>query len=256
MDGLCADHRNLISGKIRWRHHRTSSDGTRLERFHGTRGLDEHPRADGTDRTQHRLRPQSHTAGTVRDACDHGTRHHFYYDSDLHFIAPGEEFLAEESHREPAAKLRLLRPIRQGILVPVSNPEEVRPLLEIALWATAAEDLPPRVAACAAAHRRRSIGVKRSSTPYSPAFARSIGCPGLRAGTRSRHCPQASWTEDPAHDIIQLATEVRAAWILLGFQRPVFGADFRDGAVAEILQGSGEPSSQCRHRRKHHRPYD
>jgi Kef-type K+ transport system membrane component KefB len=65
----------------------------------------------------------------------------------LHFIAPREEFLAAESHREPAAKLRLVRPTLQGILVPVSNPEKVRPLLEIALWATATEDLPPRVAA-------------------------------------------------------------------------------------------------------------
>src|SRR5580698_9120084 len=156
----------------------------------------------------------------------------------LHFIAPREEFLAEESDREPAAKLRLVRPIRQGILVPVSNPEKVRPLLEIALWATAAEDLPPRVAAFV----RRPIGgirsglreVQRRIAPRSQALSAALDYALER---EVAIVPQASWTEDPAHDIIQLATEIRAAWILLGFHRPVFGADFRGGAVGEILQG-------------------
>jgi hypothetical protein len=50
--------------------------------------------------------------------------------------------------------------------------------------------------------------------------------------------PQASWAEAPAHDIIRLATEIRAAWTLLGFHRPVFGADFRGGTVGEVLQGA------------------
>jgi Kef-type K+ transport system membrane component KefB len=156
----------------------------------------------------------------------------------LHFIAPREEFLAEESHREPAAKLRLVRPIRQGILVPVSNPEKVRPLLEIALWATAAEDLPPRVAAFV----RRPIGgirsglreVQRRIAPRSHALSAALDYALER---EVAIVPQASWTEAPAHDIIQLATEIRAAWILLGFHRPVFGADFRGGTVGEILQG-------------------
>ena len=50
--------------------------------------------------------------------------------------------------------------------------------------------------------------------------------------------PQASWTQAPAHDIIGLAVEIRAAWILLGFHRPVFGADFWGGTVGEVLQGA------------------
>src|SRR5580698_6456983 len=156
----------------------------------------------------------------------------------LHFIAPREEFLAEEYHREPAAKLRLVRPISQGILVPVSNPEKVRPLLEIALSATAVEDLPPRVAAFV----RRPVGGIRSGlrevqyrvVPRSGALSAALEYALER---EVAIVPQASWTEDPAHDIIQLATEIRAAWILLGFHRPVFGADFRGGAVGEILQG-------------------
>jgi Kef-type K+ transport system membrane component KefB len=158
----------------------------------------------------------------------------------LHFIAPREEFLAEESLLEPAAKLRLVHPIRQGILVPVSNPEKVRALLEIALSATAAEDLPPRVAAFV----RRPVGGIRSGlrevehrvVPRSEALSAALDYALER---KVAIVPQASWTEAPARDIIQLATEIRVAWILLGFHRPVFGADFRGGAVAEILQGVG-----------------
>ena len=156
----------------------------------------------------------------------------------LHFIAPREEFLAEESLAEPAAKLRLVRPIREGILVPVSNPEKIRALLEIALSATAAGDLPPRVAAFV----RRPVGGIRSGlrevehrvAPRSQALSAALNYALER---EAAIVPQASWTEAPARDIIQLATEIRAAWILLGFHRPVFGADFRGGVVAEVLQG-------------------
>ena len=156
----------------------------------------------------------------------------------LHFIAPREEFLAEESLREPAAKLRLVRPMRQGMLVPVSNPEKVRPLLEIALSATGAEDLPPRVAAFV----RHPVGgirsglreVERRVIPRSQALSAALDYALER---EVAIVPQASWTEAPARDIIRLAGEIRAAWILLGFHRPVFGADFRGGAVGEVLQG-------------------
>jgi Kef-type K+ transport system membrane component KefB len=156
----------------------------------------------------------------------------------LHFIAPKEEFLTDESQREPGAKLQLVRPSRQGILVPVSNPEKVRPLLEIALSATAAEDSPPRVAAFV----RRPVGGIRSGlrevehrvVPRSQALSAALDYALER---KVAIVPQVSWTETPAVDIIHLATEIRAAWILLGFHRPVFGADFRGGVVGEVLRG-------------------
>lgn len=157
----------------------------------------------------------------------------------LHFIAPKEEFLNEDEEpvHETAAKLRLVRPIRQGILVPISNPEKVGSLMEIALSATAAEDSPPRVAAFV----RRPIGGIRSGlrevehrvAPRSHALSAALDYALER---EAAIIPQATWTEAPARDIVRLATELQAAWILLGFHRPVFGADFRGGVVGEVLE--------------------
>jgi K+:H+ antiporter len=155
----------------------------------------------------------------------------------LHFIAPKEEFLDKEAAPEPAAKLRLVRPLRQGILVPISNPEKVGSLMDIALSATAADDSPPRVAAFV----RRPLGGIRSGlrevehrvVPRSQALSAALDYALER---EAAIVPQAAWTEAPARDIIRLATEIQAAWILMGFHRPVFGADFRGGVVGEVLE--------------------
>ena len=155
----------------------------------------------------------------------------------LHFIAPKEEFLDDEGAPEPAAKLRLVRPLRQGILVPISNPEKVGSLLDLALSATTADDSPPRVAAFV----RRPLGGIRSGlrevehrvVPRSQALSAALDYALER---EAAIVPQATWTEAPARDIIGLAKEIQAAWILMGFHRPVFGADFRGGVVGEVLE--------------------
>jgi Kef-type K+ transport system membrane component KefB len=158
----------------------------------------------------------------------------------LHFIAPKEEFLDNEDNEtapEPAAKLRLVRPLRQGILVPISNPEKVGSLLDLALSATAADDSPPRVASFV----RRPLGGIRSGlrevehrvVPRSQALSAALDYALER---EAAIVPQATWTDAPARDIVRLATEIQAAWILMGFHRPVFGADFRGGVVGEVLE--------------------
>jgi K+:H+ antiporter len=158
----------------------------------------------------------------------------------LHFIAPKEEFLDDEDNEaapEQAAKLRLVRPLRQGILVPISNPEKVGSLLDLALSATAADDSPPRVAAFV----RRPFGGIRSGlrevehrvVPRSQALSAALDYALER---EAAIVPQATWTEAPARDIVRVATEIQAAWILMGYHRPVFGADFRGGVVGEVLE--------------------
>jgi Kef-type K+ transport system membrane component KefB len=162
----------------------------------------------------------------------------------LHFIAPKEEFLNNEDDDavpESAAKLRLVRSLRQGILVPISNPEKVGSLMDLALSATAADDSPPRVAAFV----RRPLGGIRSGlrevehrvVPRSQALSAALDYALER---EAAIVPQASWTEAPARDIVQLASEIQAAWILMGFHRPVFGADFRGGVVGEVLDRVGK----------------
>jgi hypothetical protein len=155
----------------------------------------------------------------------------------LHFITGKEEFSGGEEISEPAAKLRLVHPVRQGILVPVSNPEKVASLLEIALCATTSEDAPPRVAAFV----RRPGGGIRSGLREAEhrVVPRSAALSAALDYALDRHAaiiPQAAWSEAPARDIIQLASAIHADWILLGFHRPVFGADFRGGTVGEVLK--------------------
>jgi hypothetical protein len=48
--------------------------------------------------------------------------------------------------------------------------------------------------------------------------------------------PQAVWSDDPAADLIKLATEAGIGWVLLGPHRAVFGADYRGGVVRTILE--------------------
>jgi hypothetical protein len=82
-------------------------------------------------------------------------------------VAGDSDAVRNESGRQ--ATLRLVRPMRQGIVVPVSNPEKLETLLAIALSATAEDDLPPRVAAFV----RRPAG-------------------GIRSGLRGRTCQSGS----------------------------------------------------------------
>jgi hypothetical protein len=109
--------------------------------------------------------------------------------------------------------------------------------LDIALSATAEDDLPPRVAAFV----RRPLGGIRSGlrevehrvVPRSQALSAALDYALER---EAAIVPQTTWTEAPARDIVSLATEIQAAWILMGFHRPVFGADFRGGVVGEVLE--------------------
>jgi hypothetical protein len=126
-----------------------------------------------------------------------------------------------------------------GLLVPVSNPAALPPLLEIALAATRPSDPPPRVLALV----RRPEGSIRSGlrerreTPVAPLLAEAIE----RAGERNAIVQtQAMWTDNPADDIIAASADPRIGWLLLGFHRPVFGADLLGGVVREILERVGK----------------
>jgi Kef-type K+ transport system membrane component KefB len=133
------------------------------------------------------------------------------------------------------------RPIPAGtehraILVPVSNPEGVAVLVELALAATPLGAPPPRVLALV----KTPPGGVRSGLreadqrvpPRSPALAAALDL-ALERG--SIITPQAVWTTNPAQDILTFAKEPQIGWILLGSHRAVFGSDFMGGVVREIL---------------------
>ncbi len=133
------------------------------------------------------------------------------------------------------------RPILVGtehsaILVPVSNPEGVSILVEIALAATPHDAPPPRVLALVKTPpggvRSGLREAEQRVPPRSPALAAALDL-ALERG--SIITPQAVWTTNPAADILAFAREPQIGWLLLGSHRAVFGSDFMGGVVREIL---------------------
>lgn len=126
---------------------------------------------------------------------------------------------------------------RSAILVPISNPQGVPVLVELALAATPPDAVPPRVLALV----KTPPGGVRSGLreaeyrvpPRSPALAAALDL-ALKRG--SIITPQTVWTTDPAADILAFAKEPQIGWLLLGSHRAVFGSDFMGGVVGEILE--------------------
>ncbi len=144
-------------------------------------------------------------------------------------------------HPAPRPAQPPVRPILVGtehsaILVPVSNPEGVSVLVELALAATPHDAPPPRVLALV----KTPPGGVRSGLreadqrvpPRSPALSAALDL-ALERG--SVITPQAVWSSNPAADILAYANEPQIGWLLMGSHRAVFGTDFMGGVVREIL---------------------
>jgi Kef-type K+ transport system membrane component KefB len=153
----------------------------------------------------------------------------------LHLItrgAPDEEEPAFQVTQRPA----LVGTERHAVLVPISNPEGVPHLIELALAATPHEAPPPRVLALV----RIPPGGVRSGLreaeqrvpPRSPALSAALDLAWAKGAVIT---PQAVWTDDPAQDIVNMASQPQIGWLLLGSHRSVFGSDFKGGVVREIL---------------------
>ncbi len=123
-----------------------------------------------------------------------------------------------------------------AILVPVSNPEGVADLIELALAATPHDAPAPRVLALVktppGGARSGLREAEQRVPPRSLALAAALDHAVARGGQIT---PQAVWTNDPATDILTFAKEPQIGWLLLGSHRAVFGSDFMGGVVREIL---------------------
>jgi hypothetical protein len=117
-----------------------------------------------------------------------------------------------------------------GILVPISNPDGVVPLLDLAFAATHPNEPPPRVLLMV---RRPGESEETPAAPDSAAFAVVQDFLKLRNAT-----PAAPpiWTDDPAADIVNAAQWQGARWILMGSHRPELTPDYRGGIVGEVLR--------------------
>jgi hypothetical protein len=137
---------------------------------------------------------------------------------------------------QPPARPILVGTEHSAILVPISNPEGVGVLIELALAATPHDAPPPRVLALV---KTPSGGVRsglreadQRVPPRSPALSAALDLAVERGGIIS---PQAVWTTNPAADILAFANQPQIGWLLLGSHRAVFRSDFLGGVVREIL---------------------
>jgi hypothetical protein len=124
-----------------------------------------------------------------------------------------------------------------AILVPVSNPEGVADLIELALAATPLDAPPPHVLALVkpppGGVRSGLREAEQRVPPRSPALSKALE----HAVSRDRAIrPQAVWSDNPASDILNFARHPEVGWLLLGSHRAVFGSDYMGGVVREILE--------------------
>ena len=121
-----------------------------------------------------------------------------------------------------------------GIVVPISNPEGVVPLLDLAFAATHPDESAPHVLLMA---RRPESGAQEA--PPDPAALAAVQ--GFLA-SRSVSLASPIWTDDPAADIVAAAQARSARWILMGSHRPELTSGYRGGTVGEVLsrvEGTG-----------------
>lgn len=142
----------------------------------------------------------------------------------------------EEGEREAPAPVEAPR---RGVLVPVSNPSDVAPLVHLALAATLPDEPPP----CALALVRRPAGGVRSGLreidQREPPRAPILSTVAALAHERGAHIDlQARWTDSPVDEILAAAASAR--WLLVGFHRPVFGADVMGGVVRAVLERAAD----------------
>jgi Kef-type K+ transport system membrane component KefB len=155
----------------------------------------------------------------------------------LHMITRGELLEEDQAAPSTAAAPSSWQIERSAVLVPVSNPQGVSQLVEMALAATPPDAPPPRVLALV----RLPVGGVRSGlreadqrvAPRSPALSAALDLAWSRGAVIT---PQAIWSSDPVADILRTAGEPHIGWILLGPHRAVFGRDFRGGAVREVME--------------------
>jgi Kef-type K+ transport system membrane component KefB len=128
---------------------------------------------------------------------------------------------------------------RHPILVAVSNPRGMASILDVAINATEPETPAPKVLALV---RRPSGGVRSGLREVEQRV--SPRAPILLSAVEHAHKlgaaiePLAMWTDDPASDIVEVARSNDVGWILMGFHRPVFGANAMGGIVRKVLESA------------------
>jgi K+:H+ antiporter len=150
----------------------------------------------------------------------------------LHFIRRGmaEEAAGKSAQRVPLADQR-------PILVPIANPRNLRPLLNLALMATLPNDPPPHVLAMV---RRPaggiSAGLRELDRRVAPRTAIASVVEDYSREKAVQISIEAIWTDSPSDDLLTTARARGIGWIVVGSHRPALGSDVLGGEVRQILR--------------------
>lgn len=157
----------------------------------------------------------------------------------LHLITRGRRLEASEEPAEASGAQAKAGPVAHqgGVLVPISNPEGMASLIDLAHAASRTADPLPRVVALvrmpAGGVRSGLREVERRVAPRTPILVAAMDHARSRGASLDA---QAVWTDDPAADILRMAEEPQIGWVLLGHHRPVFGGDLMGGVVRQVLE--------------------
>lgn len=157
----------------------------------------------------------------------------------LHLITRGRRLEASEEPAEASGAQAKAGPVAHqgGVLVPISNPEGMASLIDLAHAASRTADPLPRVVALvrmpAGGVRSGLREVERRVAPRTPILVAAMDHARSHGASLDA---QAVWTDDPAADILRMAEEPQIGWVLLGHHRPVFGGDLMGGVVRQVLE--------------------
>ena len=150
----------------------------------------------------------------------------------LHFVAPRAELDEEFAPLAKAASN-----VRAGTLVPVSNPNTLPNLVDVALSLTAEEGPPPLVLSLvrgsAASLRSGFRGARELPPSRSPLLSAALDTAWARGKSIT---PRAIWTTDPARDIVLAAERAQVRWLVLESRRSLFHRYPKTSVVNKVLE--------------------
>jgi K+:H+ antiporter len=150
----------------------------------------------------------------------------------LHFIRRG---MTEQGARKSVPRVPLAD--RRPILVPIANPRNLRPLLNLAMAASLPNDPPPHVLAMV---RRPaggiSAGLRELDHRVAPRTAIASSVEDYAREKAVKVSVEAIWTDSPSDDVLAAARARGIGWIVVGSHRSALGSDVLGGEVRHILE--------------------
>jgi Kef-type K+ transport system membrane component KefB len=154
----------------------------------------------------------------------------------LHFILPRRRLEDEAKAIDEESKVASAVNGRTGTLIPVSSPNGVSALIELALRLTPADAPPPRVLALNRGTLSGTGPKLRETDPSpsrSPILAAALDAAWSRGAVIT---PNPVWTTDAASEIIEAVETSQVRWLLLESRRSILGRYPKRSIVNRVME--------------------